>query len=136
MLNMIPSETDAAWAAGFIEADGSFSIILPRERGVRPVIQVTQKVRSPLDRLQKILGHGHWHQDKKGFWKFQIIGKNRIKHAGLLLLPYLQTKYEQCELMIECAHRQGSRGITGYTEEQWAWFRGARERMKALNSGD
>lgn len=46
----------AAWAAGFLEGEGSFDAICPATAGRRARVQAAQAVRAPLDRLMDFCG--------------------------------------------------------------------------------
>jgi hypothetical protein len=59
--SVVPTDLDIAWAAGFLEGEGSFSLTSPKKRKTLPpyrTVRVTcrQMIREPLDHLQKLFG--------------------------------------------------------------------------------
>lgn len=55
--SVAPSMMDIAWAAGFIEGEGSISRTIPgKGHGATELLNVRQMIREPLEKLQKFFG--------------------------------------------------------------------------------
>lgn len=76
-------ETDIAWAAGFFEGEGNLSLSTNGAGGFMGMVQVGQKSREPLDRLQKLFGGtvGYWRSSY--VWAWYLCSKKA--------LPFLET---------------------------------------------
>lgn len=84
---------DAAWAAGFLEGEGSF-IIRKRANHTRySKISACQKQKEPLIRLVRMFGGGLW-LDKSGGYKIWLWNVNgpRARGISLLILPLMSPK--------------------------------------------
>ncbi len=60
-----PKPLDVAWAAGFIEGEGTF--VCSHGRGIR--VKVVQVNREPLDKLQRLFGGKIYRQKTYGRWQ-------------------------------------------------------------------
>ena len=80
------TETDLAWAAGFIDGEGSINVVPVWVRGhkrsglFRLQISVSGTVRKPLERLQSLFGGNiqYYHRAKevrKDYWQWFLYGK-------------------------------------------------------------
>lgn len=100
------SKEQASYLAGFIDADGHIGVVRRHREGtqklyLRPIIQIGQAKRLPLDWIAGTVGEGSVHiHGKRGFYNLRF-------HAGALrwllpaLLPYLVLKRRQAELVME-----------------------------------
>ena len=119
------SKTDLAWAAGFIDGEGSFFIGRTRQgkwRYFRVQLKVTQADIRPLKRLQQMFG-GYVYPEKKIYspltkrpgWKWMAVdrvGANAVE----LMLPFFFLKRGQAKLLLNMAkrkQRQGKRNLQG-----------------------
>lgn len=152
------SKTDYAWAAGFIEGEGSFSLrvynrkfskYVKKQNGIKtyirkmvqPVIQASQNNPAPLKKLRNLTqfpifkfskgGNGHGNNI---YYRIQIVGLNRLIPFLIGIRPYLSQKTEQCDLLLEVCKRQGKRGTNKYTMEQWNWFEDRKKEIEKLNA--
>lgn len=107
---------DIAWAAGFIEGEGTVRINLKRNKYKYFIISVSQTSTKPLDKLKSIFGgkvYGPYQPrgiGKKLHYLYQIHGKS-AEIAANLVLPYLFDKGIQCRAAlkeIEEYHHQNS----------------------------
>lgn len=103
------SNTDLAWAAGFIDGEGCFYISRTM-RGKRPVfmagLSVSQVSDLPLQKLTDILGGKVYNQRKPPNPKWADIWQWRAHSASALraaeaLIPYLVLKRPHAELIVE-----------------------------------
>jgi hypothetical protein len=102
------TDTDYAWAAGFIEADGC--IHLSQHGHTKIEVIVVQKDRRPIDRLQRIFGD----QSKVGVVKrrggtatyYRVsFGCERAVNLLRVILPYLDHKRDMALLGIQLGER-------------------------------
>ena len=108
-------DTDYAWAAGFIEADGC--IFLDRSERARVHVIVVQKDRSCLERLQRIFGTNYTiHQVKRGtrrYWRLDV-SSARALNLLLKIYPYLEYKrvnaHQAINLLLHIQEYRGRRG--------------------------
>jgi hypothetical protein len=75
------TQSEIAWAAGFIEGDGYIG-----KNGKSPIIEVTQKQTWPLLKLQELFGGsiGKIHKqgiNKASYHRWRICGKNAMELA-------------------------------------------------------
>lgn len=91
------SDRDLAWAAGFLEGEGSFSFGSRRDKGHpwsgSPNVSACQKQREPLDRLHKMFGgntpalyHKRGPLKNKDVWHWRVYGERAI---GIMYVMYL-----------------------------------------------
>lgn len=138
------AEIELAWAAGFIDGEGSFSIFRNRHRSRelpqetpyyhRPVIRASQIIREPLDRLATRLDGYVSSVGPKGFaWLAE--GPVLVARTARLLLPYLTVKRAQAELAIAYCEGAGRwhKRTERITAEEWAERDAMSEQMRALN---
>ena len=101
------TDTDLAWAAGFIDGEGCITILVDRGRHTA-AITVGQVNRRPLDRLQEILGGsvGPCKDDKGGHFQWRVYAE-KAAVAAEKLLPYLKNKDQQALYLLRF---QGTKG--------------------------
>ena len=108
------TELDYAWAAGFLDGDGSFSLRVYKRKGrymVQPVVQASQQCPEPLERLYKIADGGSIYDKERSsvgrqMWKIQIVGIHRLTTFLEGIVPYLIVKQRQCDLLLQALHKQ------------------------------
>lgn len=125
--------TDLAWAAGFLDGEGCFTLIkqsgatLPSQRSL--YVGASQSTREPLEKLQELFGG-------KLNIRSRPTDKGTIMHVWLLgqraavvqefipqVLPYLIVKKREAEILLEFAatvRRRGrpKRGVTDFTSQE------------------
>lgn len=114
-----------SWLGGFMDGEGSFVIIKMSGNRLQPRVQVANTHYRTLDWLTETLtrlelphyiGHKHGaYMGKDGYrrkpqWVLMAVGLKRTLKWCQALLPYLVTKREQCELLIEFSHSRLSHG--------------------------
>jgi LAGLIDADG endonuclease len=112
------SKTDLAWAAGFLDGEGCITIIRVSNRyssGTYYVIslQVTQRVRKPLDKLANMFGgevRRHNLKQRGGYWYWYRYGNNALEILEKVL-PFLVLKEAQAKIAIDFQLRR--RAIVG-----------------------
>ena len=106
-----------SWIAGFVDGEGTLIIIQSGGR-IQPRLQVNNTHYPTLNELTEMLtrlGLPHYIGKKKGGhkpdgfyrkdqWVMMIVGLKRVLRWCQALLPYLITKRDQAELMIEFCH--------------------------------
>ena len=111
-------ELKLAWAAGFLDGDGSFNISMNGSRNrpgvsLMPCVSATSERPEPLEELVAILGgylntvhhNGGWMPGKKYcHWRLRA---GDAADVCRLLVPYLVLKQEQAELLIEAWDNRG-----------------------------
>jgi len=98
------TDTDYAWAAGFIEADGC--IHLSQSGNTKAEVIVVQKDRRPIDRLQAIFeDHGKvgkvTRRNRTAVYYRITFSGQRAANVLRLILPYLEHKREIALLAIQ-----------------------------------
>jgi hypothetical protein len=92
---------DIAWAAGFIEGEGSFIGYIAAGKHLRTQITAVQVQKEPLERLHKLFGGTLWFHAKKPTnerqnpaWRWQLGGKEarRLMHV---LYPFMSPKRQE-----------------------------------------
>lgn len=110
------AETEFAWAAGFIEADGC--IHLDAGRNTKASVIVVQKDRRPLDRLQRIfsdtsrIGIVTRRGGSATYYRLVFSG-HRAEEVLSKVLPYLDHKREMARLGIQLCERIRAFGAPG-----------------------
>lgn len=136
-------DTDFAWAAGFIDGEGSFSIRVYRngkKKMIQPVVQVTQFHPEPLQKLAGLCGLATWEgylgtngRSKRLYWKIQILGRQKLLDFLSAIRPYIILKRPQCELLMQVVLRQKPRGHHHYSDDEWKWFQAAKVEVEQMN---
>lgn len=118
-------EVDLAWLAGFMDGEGTFILMKVSGRYPQPTIAVNNthygtlpEMTALLDRLNLpyYVGHKNPPTTHKGWspqWTVQAIGLKRCDRWCRALLPYLKTKREACELMLEYINRRLLKPLKG-----------------------
>jgi len=138
-------KTDLAWAAGFIDGEGSFFIGRTRQGRwsyFRVQLKVTQCHEESLRKLQHMFG-GYVYPEKKVYsvltkrpgWKW-IAADKYAERAARLTLPFLVVKRAQAELLLEMKQRKRRQGKRNLTPQELAERTELHERMKKLNQGE
>lgn len=104
------TETQRAWAAGFLDGEGCFTLLKnssknqhPANRGVN--ISATQTKKEPLEKLQHILGgilkgpHSNGVRGTKLIYTWRISGAIEAKKAIEIVFPFLEGKEEDAALV-------------------------------------
>lgn len=150
----VARQTDYAWAAGFVDADGCISLHPQRFSGyTSPIMQliIVQKDITGLEHFRALFnGHEkispvYRHNKTRKYWRLTF-STTRAGHILRLLLPYLVLKREIAELAIEfqadvaarSPWRVGDKGRgkkAGLPPEVLAYRKALHERAKWLNTG-
>jgi hypothetical protein len=88
-----PSVPDLAWAAGFLEGEGNFSVNnrkLPK-KSISQVVRATQKNLEPLFRLQRLFGGTITTARKDGYGEWRTYG-GRARGIMLTMFTFLSAK--------------------------------------------
>ena len=151
----IPTECDYAWAAGFVEADGSFSLNVVSRKSkhgteqlaIMPNVQASQVNPAPLIKLIQIA----YHKDSKKSKLFfetksngviaihaNIVGRARLEEFLLRITPHISGKQKQVALLLEALKIQKPKGGNGkstrrYTAAEFTRFREISTEIKTLN---
>lgn len=121
------SEVEVAWAAGFLDADGSLSLTRAVDRRRtrpfphhhRPVMRVSQTTVEPIEKLQSIFGGGK-RRYSRGEWVWQLENVALIAAAIERLIPHLVRKRPEAELMLRYCRGPGRNlGRRRLTPERW-----------------
>lgn len=121
------TETEYAWAAGFIEADGCIHLShYESTRATRVDVIVVQKDRRPIDRLQRIFDDhstvGVVHRRGRQYYRVSFSGERAAKVLSAIL-PYLDHKREQAEIgirlygLVRAYHGRRGRGVKVSADE-------------------
>lgn len=132
-------EVDTSWLAGFIDGEGCF--MMRKQAGAymkrinfvhyRPCIRICNTHMPTLDRVTEILkvhelpvhvSHRKYTNPKYlPAWDVEVAGIKRAAKWLPLLIPFLYTKKEQAELMLEfCESRLSSIVGNGYSTRELA----------------
>lgn len=142
-----PTYTDCAYAAGFVDGEGSVFVTTSSHRrpdgttraGYTAHVVITQQDLAPLRWMQQRWG-GFIHPHKSGFSKRPCWRLNVSARQALVLcedmLPFLQVKQLQAENLIafQKPRKRGTRGIT-ITEADLAPQREFHKESLRLNQG-
>ena len=101
------TDTEAAYLAGFIDADGHIGIMRRTRHSasrtykyLRPIVQIGQSKREILDWISDLVGGAVSVNCSRGFYNLRL-------HAGTVrwllpqLLPYLKVKKRQAEIVLQ-----------------------------------
>jgi len=105
-------DTDAAWAAGFLDGEGHFGISLRGDGRANTVVAATQVDPRPLLRLKEFFGGSLSNcirGSRGGYYQWSLQGNTKVERLLLAVRPYLSIKGEQTELMlalIELVHSE------------------------------
>jgi hypothetical protein len=110
-------EIDAAWAAGFLDGEGSFQ--LKSRRGgldYSPYINAAQIDLRPLEKLADLLGGKIYErptpkkENHSRCWQWDLFGVQNIIRVVPIIRPYLVLKGEQADLIYKFALTMGKQG--------------------------
>lgn len=112
----IVTDTDAAWAAGFLDGEGNFA--LKSRRGGRdrsPYICASQISLAPLEKLVDMFGGKIYSKNpamgnKSQCWQWDLFGAQNIVRVVPVILPYLVRKGDEARLVYEYARTMGAQG--------------------------
>jgi len=85
----VACNTDYAWAAGFIDGEGYTGARKTKHGTYQLSIQVHQKGREPLDRLQATFGGAVYTTGRLGIYKWSVQKKELVYDVLNALWPYL-----------------------------------------------
>lgn len=128
---VLGSDADHAWAAGFIDGDGSIHLNGRRQHGYRTrvltvdAVQVGSKVPPSLQRLQDLYGGSiRIDEDKPGrpIWRWRVIGKH-AEACLRVIVPFLVEKRVQGELALEAREHASGQGKVQLADEYEARLR-------------
>lgn len=86
---VVASNTDYAWAAGFIDGEGHFGARRTKHGTYQVSIQVHQKGDEPLQRLKSIFGGAVYKTGREDIYKWSIQRRALVEQVVLDLWPYL-----------------------------------------------
>lgn len=122
-------KTDAAWAAGFFDGEGTININVFQKSGPKRFmyyIGASQVRKEPLEKLRDLFGgtiHSYEHKGRPGrpysVWRLgsSLLILNALQH----MIPYLMVKQSEAELMIQwCENIRDTEktGRRGHSEEE------------------
>jgi hypothetical protein len=128
------SDTDYAWAAGFIEAEGCFFSYRNGGNSYCIRIDVAQVNKRPIDKLQAMFG-GQVEQRpavkmSRPYWRWHVQSKAGVIACLDAIDPYLVSKRDQSALLREIAMLVADKGgPSGRSKDELAELR---ERRRAL----
>ena len=84
--------TDIHWAAGFLEGEGSFTISTNQTYNEQSIVQATQVVLGPLQKLQRLFGGSiyvrtnRWQANRKQAYIWTVGGPNHSQTAISIMM--------------------------------------------------
>lgn len=134
----VVTEVDSAWAAGFIDGEGSFHIRLRREnRSHVLVLRAAQTRLDPLVKLQVMYG-GAVRSPKKRkdhhqvVYLWEIMGDGAVR-AIRSMRPFLIVKPIRADVCLALAALRKPRGVNRVSEDEFAQREQLRAVLKRLN---
>lgn len=135
-------DTERAWAAGFLDGEGSFTIDGRPTRHYRPMISATQIDRTPLFLLRDWFG-GHVYTqrtlaERRATSSWQCSSRINVLDVLTEIRPFLIVKAAQADLMLEYLNGPGVSCNNGHarTPHHVQVARGTyAARMSRLNRG-
>jgi hypothetical protein len=106
----MPSELDTAWAAGFIDGDGTITLRKVNSSGAKraPFICVDNTDREMLEALEAMFGGGIVDKGRptpnhREAWSWRVYGANNVIGVLARVLPYLRcaVKKERARMLVE-----------------------------------
>lgn len=96
-------ECDLAWCAGFFDGEGHSHAQKKTENSFQFHLEVHQKGREPLDKLQSILGGKVYiSKTRPGIFKWSVQSKEKVEEVLNKLWPYLtEVKKKQALAMYD-----------------------------------
>jgi hypothetical protein len=109
---------DLAWAAGFLDGEGTININEIKGKGVRQYLGATQVRKEPLERLMGLFGGSiHYYEYSSSFWVWRLQSAKKLVEIIPLLIPHFSVKRAEAELLLEyltdtnAAKRYGRAGV-------------------------
>lgn len=103
-----------AWAAGFIDGEGSFTTTTSRKGVGSPFMEVSQLTEAPLLELASLFGGIVRAYNRKGFdckvFRWQLSGKANLVLAIQEILPHLKNKTGVANNLLEYCYLVGPVG--------------------------
>jgi hypothetical protein len=104
-------DTDIAWAAGFLDGEGHFGARFRSGGRTSLGVELTasQTHKAPIDKLVEIFGGAVHEVSKKTTtgrttWQWTIASGKRLREVLPLLIPYLTTKKQEAEILLELSN--------------------------------
>lgn len=132
-------DTDLAWAAGFIDGEGCFSVVFGNHGGHYVMLSVNNTSVEGLDRLQSIFGgcisnqtYRNVNYKPTSLWRVQGVSAAKVTE---LVLPFLTVKKQQAELLLEFQSTIGGRNKypRGLPQDVFQYREDMKQRMHVLN---
>jgi hypothetical protein len=97
------------WAAGFMDGEGTFYARKNNVRSCTARVTASQRIRRPLDILYSLYGgRVEWipssSNKRGGIWRWTIEDRAGVIDCLERLIPWLQLKRDQAELLLQIAH--------------------------------
>jgi len=121
-----------AWAAGFMDGEGHFSVAIGRKSTVNArqsiscTITATQVSREPLDRFMLLYGGKVMFIDRKdpsgrqqNVHRWYVCDSVRIGSIIPLWLPYLTVKLDEAEVMLQIVNLTPARGHISHSSDTY-----------------
>lgn len=94
------------WLAGFVDGEGCIRLGCPdkHRKAWYPELTIVQRDRAVLDRIRDFLGCGNVFGPSKcrhPFFSYKLSATSETEAVLRLLLPHLQVKQEQVEILLE-----------------------------------
>lgn len=113
------TDTDLAYAAGFIDGEGSFFSVGKRRADgtvrLRPAISASNCQRAAIDKLVEMFGGSVYCKPQRGtrreIWEWRVTGE-RARAAALAVLPFLVLKRPQAEIVLAFEIGRVGRSVT------------------------
>ena len=102
------AEIDNAWAAGFIDGEGSF-VITPQRNVFKAFLSVEQLVPEPLYKLQNLYGGNVGKRGTRRTYQYRCSTK-QLEFLVKAIRPYLVVKNEDADIVLEFRSLVGKRG--------------------------
>ncbi len=119
---MVDDDTHLAWAAGFLDGEGSFLLVrngAAEDSPTRKVrISVSQERLAPLEVLRDLLGGGISTKAAGHGWQWDLCGAESVIDAINRLMPYLVLKDQEADLVLRFAKTVRRRGRTAMSQEE------------------
>jgi hypothetical protein len=95
---------DLGWAGGFFDGEGCVFVRLPRGKTTSITVQVSQRLREPLDRFAKIVGLGGVYKitptaSRSPFYVWGVRNAKDIAALTDMLIPFCTVKRDELVLM-------------------------------------
>jgi hypothetical protein len=90
-------DTDAAWAAGFLDGEGTFAVTMDANGGINIRVTATQVVEAPLTKLQELFGGNIYYipatrPNHRDTYRWQLSKTSDVEAFLNAVAPYLVVK--------------------------------------------